>query len=470
MRHTIATGFAMLAIGILWLWRGPELPSAAMAAGARPNPPEPPGHRSPSALGRRTIVAAPAPPDFDALLQQLVGLAVRGYEEVARDSLQQAKVTDAEALALFQQILAAVTDVDDRALWALTALGAGDELSTRVTRQLLGRFATVALQRRQQAAVNGAPAGLITYVDALLGLLVPHQANAELVATLLTDQPYLGAAHEDALLGLTELGAQHPYLHDVARRLLLTLWANLQASGARSRRDLETLAMLGKADRNPTRRAAALETLLVAEDPRLVEFVLADVAESNDQAGAAALAQVAARQLPPERALQVLRRLAHVGDQSMTGPALILGGRDAGAVRRCYEQLLGEAREPKLRGDLITGVGFNPSPDNFDLVLTALELDPDAEVRQRALLALAGAGSAAHGEAAVQAALADPTFTSHPAGLDVIVTAVDNLAQGGEVNAVDRLARQTLCRSDVSESTRSRLRTLLAKALPTGMR
>ncbi len=473
MRHTNATGIAMLALLALWLSRGAPPQPEAMAVRARPDEFAVPRRNEQHAAepSSRTVVTAPAPtgPGFDALLQQLVGLALRGHEEIARAATAPAEATDAEAFALFQRIRATVADVDDRALWALTALGAGDDLPTRVTRTLLGRFLDSALQRRQQAAA-GARAGLVAYVDALLGLLVPERANAELVAALLTDQPYLGVEHEDALLQLTELAAHHPYLSGLVRPLLRTLWTNLQTSGTRSSGELQALAMLFKSDPNPTRRAAALETLLTAKDPRLVELVMAEVASSNDQASAIALAQVAAERLEAEHALVVMRRLAPVAGHRMTGPALTLGSRDAGAVRRCYEQLLGDGREPRLRADLVTGMGFNPGRDNLDLVEAAFELDPDVEVRQRALLALTGASGVAHGEPAVRAALANPTFTAHPAGLDVIVTALDNLARGGQMEAVGRLAPQIASRSDVGESTLGRLRALLAKTRPVELR
>lgn len=426
--------------------------------------------------GRREVVVAPAQqaaspaaaPQFAALLERLVDLALRVDQELSAGDQAAARSTDDAARAVFAQLLAEIPDAAEQALSTLPEQVAADPRA-RARRDMLGRLLRASLAQRHEQARAGAPRrALDGLVDGLLAALVPIAANGELIADLLVDQPYLDLPHEDQLLRLTELSNRHAWLPELTRSLLLTLWHNLEARGVRSAGEAETLAMLLENDSNPARRAAAVERLIASGNPRFVEFVLADLERRGDRDRARAVAMVAAQRLPARQALEVVQRLVHTLGEAMAGPALLLSNRDAAAVRSCYERLLGDDRDAALRAELITGVGFHASPENLDLVLTALRLDPDPTVRSRALLAATGAASAAHGEAAVEAALADQQLIASPGGYHAIVAAIDNLARAGERNAVARLRQRLAGRVDVPESARQRLADIVAKHIPAG--
>lgn len=414
----------------------------------------------PSSGARAPVVATPTPTkvDFEMTLNRLVELALRAVDEVARHDIGGAEATDAQALALVKSVLEHVPDYEDRALFALTGLSGVDDARATLTRRIIERFLYFGLQKLDAKARGGNAARCDAFQQALLDSMVPDERTAAIVTNLLADQPYLNAAQESALLRLVDLVPTYPWLADPMRRLLLTLWRNLEASGARPRDRLETLALMLKDDTNPARRAAALEHLLTSNDRSLVDFVLQDIEEQRDASRAHDLAAAAVAKLSPELALQVVRRLRAVSAQALTGPAIELARRDAVVVRAAYQQALDAGHDQDLRADLVAGLGFNPGTDNLAMVKTAFERDPDPGVRRRALLALTANAAAAFGEQVVQAALADRELCGkHGERLGTILAALENLASAGERDAARRLGEQMDRRPDLPPDVRTEL-------------
>jgi len=401
--------------------------------------------------------------DFDVALERLVDLALRGMDEAARGDSDAAQATDAEARALLARVVRDVPDHDARALFTLTGLGTATDRRTETCRGVLGHFLWSGLQRHEAASRGGDRRRLDAFLAAMLGAMLPHEPAARLIAALLADRPFLGVAQEQAVLGLAEQVITYPWLLEPVRRLLLTLWANLERSGARARDQLEILALMLKDDANPARRAAALDRLLASGDPDLVDFVVHDVEARRDAARARDLAGVAAARLPGSEALAVLRRLRPLVSDALVGPALDLARRAPAEVRATYEELRATDGEKALRADLVTGLGFHPSSENLAAVQAALASDPDVEVRERALLALTANAAAALGARAVETALADAELCgARGERLGVIVAALDNLARAGEVDAAARLGRGLLARKDLPPAVRADLERLLA--------
>ena len=116
---------------------------------------------------------------------------------------------------------------------------------------------------------------------------------------LLADRPYLGIHHEEAVFDLLVMAPELPFLREVSSALLLTLWENLQESGARTGSDLASLALLFKEDVNQSRRLAALRHLLTADGGRYKELVVQEAIDRHDPALVRELALAISRKLPP---------------------------------------------------------------------------------------------------------------------------------------------------------------------------
>lgn len=446
----------------------PTLPAAASLS-IDPTPIEPtPAART--ALDVDTKDPTADPIDFDALLARLVALATRGVAEVRAHDIERAKGTDAEAKATFEQIVLAFADAGERALFHLTGAPDADaddtELTAKVERAMLLRLVDYTLQARH---ARGPGNDLDTFVTGLLDAIEQGVRLADDLAPLLIDKPFLGLPHENPVLRLAELSPVATYLQPYAARLIVTLWDNLARTGARSRTDLATVALMLKDDSNPAKRSAAMQRLLGADDERLVDFVLTEVEQKRDGRLARELALSAAEATSPARALAILQRMRRVEDSPLTGATLTLALRDPASLRSAYEGLVGEGRDAALRADVITALGFNPSPENSALTRLAFDSDPDPGVRARALLALSAKG--AQGEQVIEHALGDVSFLGAKGErLPDVIAAIHNLAGAGDLNAVARLGRRVLARPELAVHDRADLEQLLANTLPPELR
>jgi hypothetical protein len=471
MRRTTLLIIVALALALVFgLLRPIRVESDAQAGGPRLAPA--PSQLVASSTPVRTPVADSAvsqPParsviEFDVAMRKLVDLSLRAVDELARRDVAAAQATDVEGAELVKAVLEHVADYEQRALFALTGMERVNDERAAMTRRVLERLLFFGLQKLAALAPSDRRVQLDAFLMALLESLLHDEHVCAVVARLLVDQPYLGAGQEPEILRLIEMVPMHPWLAEPMRRLLATLWRNLEASGVRPRDSLETLALMLKDDPNPARRAAAIERLLLSGDRALVDFVLRDIEEQRDATRAIDLAEAAASKLPAELALDVVRRLRAVAQRPLTLSAIELVRRDAKLVRAAFQELTASQANPELRADLVMGLGCNPSPDNLAVTKAAFDHDPDVQVRCRALLALTGNAGTAYGEQVVTAALADRELCG-PGGqhLGVILAALENLAMQGEREVVARLGRQLGERRDLPPDVRSELEQLLER-------
>ena len=316
------------------------------------------------------------------------------------------------------------------------------------------------LQVFHRQSLGGAERGPVE--ELVAASLVAMPASTDLANELcahLADRPYLGAAHEDAVLELVAASGAGEFPVEVATTLLSTLWRNMQSTGQRTSEELTGLALLLLQDGNATERASAAQLLLV--DPRYRLVLLEHLRSSGDRNLAREVAMVAARVLEPATALEMLTATASM-TADFVAPYLTLGHRDPELLQRQYELQLANGTSPGLRGELVRGVGFTKDPRGLATAPLAFGSDPDPDVRLKALFVLTANAADALGEQSVSAALRDPAIRDNPSRLATVVLVLENLASAGLVNAVDRLGQQLLACGSLTDYSQRSLRELLA--------
>jgi hypothetical protein len=436
-------------------------PVAAPAAG---DGPESPCTRTP------VDAAAPAASTFAEFVERLVAIGIDTSRLDAAGDREGAEASDRSARDEFAAMLQQLPDAECEALAALADHGEppADDVPGRLRRQVWNLTLRVGLERRHRTAL-AAPArrpALDTLVAATLTALPAGDALAhELAEGQLANRPYLAAVHEPAVLDLVARSGERRFPADVAEALLTTLWHNLQADGERGSEQLAALALALLHDGNESERRAAAKQLV--RDDRWRAVVLQHLRAQKDRALARELALVAAQELPPATAIEVIATAAAVGADT-TAPFLVLGHRDVGALRQAYEQRLAADVDPELRNLLVAGGGFAGTPEGIELARLALDSDPDADVRLRAVFALTASAGASLGEAAVARALDDSRISADPQRLGALVLALDNQAQQGLANALDRLGQRLRLMPALTPAARADLERILARALPGG--
>jgi hypothetical protein len=463
--RTVAVGLGFAgAVALLWLMRQPATPghpAAALAPAAQPTP-----SAVSAAAGALHREPADVVPGFDDYVAWLVQCGLRTARCAANGDTAAALASDAEAKRLFEQMLAHVADADELAL-AATADHPEEPADDagRMRERVLALTLDIGLQRRPALAP-----GDRRRLDAMVAhMLTVMPQSPRLPALLgeqqLVDKPYLGLAHEPAVLGLFQLAGQGQFPSAIAVALLQTLWQNLAATGARSSQELASLALLLFDDSDPGKRLAACRQLLL--DARYRDVVLARAKERKDAALAAELCAVAAQQLSPAAALAVLAELGPLAPTALTVPYLALAQRDAAAVCAAYERHLADDVRPGVRAELITGAGFTRSAEGIELARLALHADRDNGVRVRAMFVLTGNAAAALGESAMSQLLDDPAFANDADCIGAAVLALENLERANLINAIDRLG-QRLRQTALRAGDRDNLERILARALPGG--
>lgn len=186
-------------------------------------------------------------------------------------------------------------------------------------------------------------------VQQILQVIPDQPQGGRQLGTVLVDQPYLGAAHEQWILELTSRSGERTELIPVASDLLLTLWNNLCAAGARSSRELTHLALLFRTDANRSRRLAALRFLLTEAPRRFRDLALHEVLTTADGDLVAQLTFAAALGATrPRDGITTLLRLSAVSS-TQTLPALLeLEDRQPGLLSREIERWPREARTDRF--------------------------------------------------------------------------------------------------------------------------
>jgi hypothetical protein len=463
-------------VGVSWHWP----PAAALAGGPPAATTSATDAVSTAAAASRATDAPPAPdrrdaatptpsaplPTFEELVDRLVAIGQRTAQLAQEDEVDAAIASDRTARTELAALMARFHDAGERALAMLC--NAEDEAAAAsagargVVLQVV--LAGELARRHELALANDDHARIEPLVESLLSVMPQGARTTEVGVRLLDRQPYLRAAHERAVLALVQLAGDGSFPRDAAVRLLSTLWDNLQRQGARSSDELSRLAMLLLADADPARRTVACRQLVA--DPRYRAMAVAWLREHGDTAVAAELAGLAANELPPRDALQVLRELAPILPRAPSA-YLVLGARAPEVVADAYRELLAANTQPDVRIDLVAGVGLTASEAGRDVVQLALHNDPSAAVRLQAGFVLTATGDADAGERALQQLLDDPAIARDPVHLGAIVLALHNLEADAATNAIDRLA-QRLLTLPLDERGRQSLAALLARSLPAG--
>lgn len=431
---------------------------------------------APVAAPPQRLVAEPPPPPAEAAtrtfawyVEQLVAIGATTSRLAAAGDEAAARQSDEAAQALFAEMLERIADADEQALAAIAG-GAMPPRTAPPPEQLRWRVYALTvdagLQRRFAAVAAAGRQRLDHLVTAILALLPQDPAlAANLGRPCLCDRPFLGAAHEAAVLSLCAEAGQGGIDAELATALLLTLWRNLVEQGARGEAEVANQALVLLADANACLRAAACQLLL--QQDRFRELVLQQVRERQDPALARQLAMAAAGDMPPATAVAVLRRLQATAGDLM--PAfLLLGSRADGVLTAAYEQTLADGVDPQFRAELVSGAGFAGSPQGLQLAQLAFASDPHPEVRTRALFVLTGNAADALGERSVDAAIDDAVAREDRRELGAIVLALENLERAGLVNAIDRLGQRLRACPLLRDGDRANLERLLARALPGG--
>ena len=480
MRHRL------LAVGLVgglacgcWLTFGAGSPAPASADGADTGEhASPMTHTSRAAAVRRATRAielarrdvTPAPLSFDDVLARLIDLGARTLEADEQgdpDALHQATT---EAERWLGRLRSEIRDAGERALarFAVIATPTNDA-RVGIEQGILTRIVADALADRHAHLGRATPrARFDRLVDAVLASLPLGAAASRGLGNLLVDRPYLSATHEHRVLELVDAAREFDWLADVARRLLRTLWHNLQADGSRSAGQLAALALLFGEDPEPSRRAAALEYLLTGADGRYREVAVRRAVDSGDRDLMAAVASHAAIALPVADAVAVLETLAAADPSTTTVGWMTVAQRDVTALRDVYDTRVALAVEPALRAAVVTATATSTAPDATALAETAFDVDPDVEIRARALCALTGSAPPGTAAEALHRAIDDPAFRARPIRLEGLVDALANLAPRASPDVVLAFTRRLEGLPGLPASARRRIVELRARWIPRG--
>lgn len=410
-------------------------------------------------------------PTFAERIERLCVLSARTAALAQDDEYEAAQALDAEARELLDATMEQFSDAGERALGEVVALpdvaaGASRLPGENTRLGVLQVVLAAELSRRRAAAANhGERARLDALTLAVLDSMPIGRNTAEMGDRVLHQQPYVQLAHEPMVLHLLQLAGQGDFSREIATRMLLTLWDNLEASGARSSDELSTLALLRLDDQDPSQVVAACRQLL--SDPRYRDLALAWLKERADPALAHAIARLAGRELPPSDALVALRELSPML-QHTRGTFLAIGVRAPEVVADAYREQLAADTQPQLRRELVMGVGMLPDGSGLEVARLALLHDPSVEVRLQALFVHTVHGDKVDAEAAVNRVLDDPAVAADPMHLAAVVLALQNL-EHQDANVMARLGARLQAMA-LAPRSRELLDGMLARSLPGGGR
>lgn len=411
---------------------------------------ERPRWRRPSELG------------FAEYLDRLVRLATAAAAARQRGDVTQVSALDAEGKKLLEEMLRELQAPEEPALHTLTGLMSEDAtIGGQIRWSICLQLVRMGLELRHERFSQGDLRDPLDHLALSVLACIPQgERIAKDLAALFREQPYLDARQENAVLDLVALAPEQPFLIPITTELLLTLWKNLEATGARSSSDLASLALLFKGDINPSRRLAALQHLLTADGGRYKELVLRDAIDRRDPQVLGELVLAISKRLPPKEAIGDLLRISQVSSRSLTPALLNVGLRDASVLRAAYDKHLADNSHAQFRGELITGAGFQQDTAGLDLALDAVRVDPDPDVCCRALMVITSRADPVLAEARVMSLLDQPQFSDSPEHLGKVVLALQNLATRDCPNALRRVADRMLATGRLRAGDKRRLRRL----------
>lgn len=433
--------------------------------------------RAPLLNGERARVLAASEPaaagtaTFAQIIDRLCALSGRTAALARDDEIEAAQRLDRKARALMEDAMSRFPDAGERALGMVVEIpDAGDdgarEAGHNTRLGVLHVILAAEFARRQETFEKHRERGRLDALTNAVLEIMPVGANAaEMGDRLLHRRPYLQPEHEPMVLRLLSLAAEGAFPREVATHVLLTLWENLRTTGARSSDELSRLALVTMEDSDPSRVIAACRQLL--SDARYRDLALEWLRNRGDRQLAGAIAQLASRELPAVDAVSVLRKLSPLLDH-MRGTFLAVGARAPDVVADAYREQLAAGTHPKLRRELVMGVGLLPGGRGAEIAKLALEHDPSVEVRIQAMFALTVHGDAQAAESAIGRLLDEPAVANNPAHLEAVVLALGNL-EHEDINALARLGSrlQTMA---LSPRVRRNLEVLMARGLPSSRR
>ena len=383
---------------------------------------------------------------FADYLERLVGLATAAAAARQRGERTRVSALDAEGQRLLEEMLRELEAPEESALHALTGLMPEDAtIAGQIRWSICLQLVRMGLELRHERFRQGDLRDPLDHlVLSILACIPQEERLAKDLATLMRKQPYLCARQENAVLDLVALAPEQRFLIPIATELLLTLWANLEANGARSSSDLASLALLFKGDINPSRRLAALQHLLTADGGRYKELVLRDAIGRRDPQVLGELVLAISQRLPPKEAVGDLLRISQVCNRGLTSALLNVALRDASVLRDAYDKHLADDSHADFRGHLITGAGFQQDTAGLDLALDALRVDPDPAVCCRALMVITARADPLLAEARLMSLLDQPKFSDSSDHLGRVVLALQNLATRDCPNTLRRVADRML--------------------------
>lgn len=403
---------------------------------------------------------------FAARIDELVATGIRTTLLAQADDHAAATRSDDDARRQFAELMERFPDAGERALaLAITLPAPTAEADPTIGHRTVLHLVLAADCSRRHAdrtAARDDGTAIDALVHAALDVLPSGPAAQDVAGRALTDQPYLHAVHEPAVLGLVQQAAAGTFPRPLATKLLLTLWHNVQRLGERSSDELSLLALSWLGGDDPSRRTAACRQLL--GDPRYRALVLSWLREHDDRAVAAELAQVAAMDLEPTAALGLLRELTPLLP-SAPNAYLVLGFRAPEALAHSYRELLASNTQTQVRADLVTGVGMTTTPLGLEIAKLALANDPSPDVRIQAVFALTARRENTLAEAALNQVMDDPLVAQDPTRLGALVLALQNLEAADDPNVMQRVG-QRLQTLPLAESSRQMLAGMLARAIP----
>ena len=426
---------------------------------------------SPTPMAR--VEATPATPparvatSFAERVERLCVLSGRTAALAQQDEHEAARALDDEARDLLEDTLAAIPDAGERALSMVVDIpdaadGAARAPGENIRLGVLQVMLENALARR---VARGERARADSLTQALLDTMPIGKNPAEMGDRVLHQRPHVQAIHEPAVLNLLSLANQGMFSREIATRILLTLWDNLEEAGVRSPAELSRLALARLDESDPSQLVAACRQLL--SDPRFRDLAIAWLRERDDPELTSAIAALVGRELPPNDALTVLRELAPML-QHTRGIFLSVGARAPEVVADAYRLQLAAGTHPQVRRELVMSVGMLPGEHGRSTARLALDQDPSPEVRLQAMFAHTVQGEPARAEAALHQVLDDPVIASDPSHLGAVVLALENL-EHDDANAMARVGAR-LQAMPLSPRSRSLLDELLARSLPGGGR
>ena len=441
---------------------GASTPVAALAIAAPAT--EPPA--AAPAAARQDATPTTPEPGFEARVDEIVGIGQRTGELAHQDDIEAARASDRRARERLASLMETFEDAGERALSMLVTVPEQTDDPRIAGRRIVLQLVLRGECARRDTAGDAASdrSRIDAFVGAVLGVMPGTSITAEVGEAVLARQRFVRAAHESAVLELVQLAADGQFPRATATTMLQTLWDNLQHFGERSSDEVSRLALLLLGDGDASQRTAACRQLL--KDPRYRSLVLAWLREHDDRTVATEVAAIAANELPPHEALQVLRELSGLLRRA---PAayLALGFRAPEQVADSYRELLASDTQPEMRCNLITGIGMSRTPLGLEIATLALQNDPQPSARVHAAFAITAHGGAEAGERALLQLADDPAVANDTEQASALVLALENLAGSADANTIDRIARR-LQLLPLFDDSRQRLDALLQRSLPGG--